>query len=248
MAPSDNINNSIFDHDLLQGVGDAAVENDPIGVAVGITAGQAAASAETDPIIVVVGIASGGSDAASAETDGIGVAAAQPAGQSLTAAEHDPEGDDVAFPSGQSSVAAINAPLGQPFGIAAGVAAASAENDPTASEQTLATPVGVSAVASENDPTASATGSQAGVLGGRRRLKNLYGGIQPYAIGEIPIHATALVGSLHIVAKSNNPSATGTAIAAVFKSATVIKFGEITAKGIRNPSDEEWISILAEIA
>lgn len=101
-----------------------------------------------------------------------------------------------------------------------------------------ALPAGLSLVAAENNPTGSTQVPGGG--GGRRR-----GRMYPVPVSERqPTSAGALARGQALSARAGQVSASGTAQATVSALRLTAQVGKPTAKGIRNPTDEELIAIL----
>lgn len=115
-----------------------------------------------------------------------------------------------------------------PYGYESGDVAVSAQNG-------TALPAGLSLVAAENDPTAIA---QASGRGGKRIRRG-------FPTERPSIHALARPQGLSLVADYSKPSARGDARAqASILPGLTVDYRNPTAKGIRNPTDEELIAIL----
>lgn len=106
-----------------------------------------------------------------------------------------------------------------------------------------ALPAGLSLVAAENDPTASAQVSQpGGSRPARRRARGAFPSVPP----PIPhtLSAIVRVQGLSLQANHGRLSASGSANAHAKVPSLEVAVGNPTAKGIRNPTDEELIAIL----
>lgn len=106
-----------------------------------------------------------------------------------------------------------------------------------------ALPAGLSLVAAENDPTASTQVAQpGGSRPARRRARGAFPSVPP----PIPqtIAAIVRVQGLSLQANHGRLSASGSATAHAKVPSLEVSVGNPTAKGIRNPTDEELIAIL----